>query len=194
MKSIDADTPGADSYVAVAGKTIYISGSVDERMAHYVIRALDQLECDEGPTIIKLNSGGGEETAGYAIYDAIRQCTKDVIIEGYGIVASIAAAIFQAGDLRRLSPNAKFKIHNGHFEGMGPMQQDAVVLLAHEIERDSQRYYEILGRRSKNQIDLIKAMCDKETWFTAKEAVMQGFADEVLKPVKTFTKKKKKGQ
>jgi ATP-dependent Clp endopeptidase proteolytic subunit ClpP len=193
MKTDGSDTPGADSFVSVFGKTIYVTGMVDDRMAHHVIRALDQLDVEEGPTAICLNSGGGEESAGYAIYDAIRQCDKDVIIQGFGIVASIAAAIFQAADLRLLSPNSKFLIHNGHFDGIGAMQQDAVVSLAHEIEKDSKRYYEILAGRSKNSVDVINRMCDKESWFTAREAVAQGFADEVLKPLKVF-KKKKKGQ
>lgn len=192
MKDAFENDALAESFVTTVGKTIYITGDVEARMAHQVIRQLEQMDLEPGQICIKLNSGGGEESAGYAIYDAIRQCKNHVIIDGFGIIASIAAAIFQAGDLRRLSPNSKFMIHNGHFDSLESMEQDAIVSLAAEIEKDSKRYYDILSGRSGLPVEVIKEMCDKESWFTAKESVIEGFADEVLKPVKNFGKKKKK--
>lgn len=190
------DQPSELSIVSCTGRTIYVSGDVDTQMAHDFLVALDKLDASEGAITVKINSDGGEESAGYAIYDALMMTKNQVIMEGYGCIASIAAAIFQAGDWRCLSPHSKFMIHNGHFDSISPIEQLQVVSLARQIEKDCEKYYQILANRSANAVEAVKEMCDAETWFDAQDAVEAGFADELLVSRKAFAvvpgKKKRK--
>lgn len=190
----DADTDDEESYVHVddGARTIYITGKIHGKVVHQAIIALERLDAEEATIRIVLNSEGGNEQDGYAIYDAIMMCKSTVVIDGYGDVCSIAAAIFQAADLRRLAPHTDFMIHNGEIDGEEKMKQTAVLDMADQIKKDSQKYYDILSGASQQPQEIIENWCRGDTYFTAKEAVEAGFADEVIKPVKKRSVPRKK--
>jgi ATP-dependent Clp protease protease subunit len=175
-------------------RTLYVTGLVDVAMTAAVIPQLERLDAGEGPIRIVINSEGGDEQCGYAIYDAIRNCRNPVVIVGYGSVMSIAAAIFQAGDYRYLAPNTLFMIHNGNMgEDMGDNpSQDSVVAWADHLKKHNKRYYQILSGGSQQGMDVIEAWCTDETYFTAKEAANAGFADEILEPRKSYAPMKRR--
>lgn len=182
----------AKVFVDQIRRTLYITGSVNDELAHRSIVGLEQLDQQEGDIRIVLNSEGGEEQNGYAIYDAITMCKNKVVIEGYGKVLSIAAAIFQAGDVRLLSPHTDYMMHNGTVDGEPDMKQDAVVELADQVKKDTQKYYDILSFASQQPQEIIEEWCREEKYFLPKEAVAAGFADAIIKPVKTRLPKRKK--
>jgi ATP-dependent Clp protease protease subunit len=178
-------------------RTLYISGEVDSEIAHNFIVALESMDRVDGDIRIVLNSNGGDEQDGYAMHDAITMCRNKVTIDGYGSVMSIAAAIFQAGDVRRMAPNADFMVHHGSIEAPdvkedGTVEQDQVVAMANNITRNTQRYYAILSSGSQQPEDIIAIWCKDETTFNAQEAVDAGFADSIIEPLKTKIPKKKK--
>lgn len=179
-------------HVDAESRSIYITGEVQAKMAHDVIIALATLDADGATIRVVLNSDGGSEQNGYAIYDALMMCKSVVIIEGYGNVCSIAAAIFQAGDIRRLAPHTDFMIHNGTIAGEEEMKQTDVLDRAEQIKRDSIKYYSILSRASGQPVEIIEQLCRGDTYYTAKEAVDEGFADEVIKPIKKSPAPRKK--
>lgn len=177
-------------------RRIHVMGEVDESMAHALMVSLDKLEETPGDITIILNSEGGEEASGYALYDAITMCKNMVIIEGYGEVSSIAAAIFQAGDVRRLSSNSIFMIHNGTIPVDPEAQQNAIIDLADKIKKDNRRYHTILSSRSKLSYEDVEEVCSKDAYYTAEEALTAGFCDEIILPEKRYLKpiKSKKGR
>src|SRR5688572_7633766 len=89
-----------ESAVSFERRTIYIMGEVDPELARKVIIALEALDREPGEIRVFMNCEGGNEEDGYAIYDALNMCQNPVRMEGYGNICSIAAAIFQAGDVR----------------------------------------------------------------------------------------------
>lgn len=175
-----------DSFAKVdeGRRTVYLTGSVDSRMAFYAVEALERLDSTEGDIRIVLNSEGGSEQDGYTIFDVITMCQNRVVIHGHGSVMSIAAAIFQAGDERMLSPNALFMVHNGTVSGDEKMEQNHVIELAEQIKKDNGRYYRILHLGSSLPREQVEEMCAEETFLTAEETVAYGFADGVLTPNK----------
>ena len=170
--------------VNYAKRTIYITGDVEPELAHTVIVALEALDAESGPIRIVLNSSGGDEQDGYAIYDAIMACNNVVLIEGYGNILSIAAAIFQAGDSRRLSANSALMVHNGTAPTEEGMKQNLVMEMGDQLRKDNQKYYNILASASGQSLDVVEAWCHDEKYFNAKEAVEAGLADEIIKPIK----------
>lgn len=172
-------------------RRIFMAGEINESSTHAVMVALHKLEENDGDITLIMNSEGGEEPAGYALYDAISMCRNGVIIEGYGEISSISAAIFQAADVRRIAPNALFMIHNGTVPVGEETQQNIIVDLANQIKKDNQRYHSILAGRSKLTYAKIEEACEKDAYYTADEALSAGFCDEILMPLKKYMKPKK---
>lgn len=173
--------------VDVARRIIYISGEIDSVMAHRVIMALQVLDAESGPMRIILNSMGGDEQCGYAIYDAITTCKNTATVDVYGQCLSIATVILQAGSVRRISVNSEFMMHHGTVPAMGgdddDVEQDKVVKLAEELKAGNKKYYRVLAEKSKQTEDSLHKWCKQERYFTATEAVELGFADAVIRPV-----------
>jgi ATP-dependent protease ClpP protease subunit len=174
-------------------RTIYISDSIDSELANLAIAAIETLDRGDGDIRIVLNSEGGDEQNGYAIHDAITMCRNKVIIDGYGSVMSIAAAIFMAGDVRRMAPNTEFMIHDGKLDGLEPtMLQQEVQALAADIRKSSERYYRILSHGSQQPEELVETWCKDETTFNAEEALEAGFCDAIITPLKSRVFRRKK--
>lgn len=94
-------------------RTLYLIGAIDDEKSFRAIPLIRLLDEGKGPIKIFLASHGGDEAAGFAIFDSLRLCRNRVEIYGYGGIYSIAALIFQAGNARYLAPNAQLMMHNG---------------------------------------------------------------------------------
>lgn len=162
-------------------RTLYLIGDIDEESAKKFMVALRFLDAKSGQITVILNSNGGCESDGYAIYDAIRMTKNPVRIEVFGVCHSIAAVILQAGSERVLAPEASFMIHHGNI-GMEPtVDQDKVVSTARQIDADNRRYHKILAKASGQSIRTITDYCLTESHFDAKTTVNLGFADSIMK-------------
>ena len=173
-------------------RRIYLTGEVTQGMAHRVIIALHQMDSTEGTITFIVNSEGGEEIAGYAIYDAIIMVRNQVVMEGIGSVFSIMAAIFQAGDLRRMSPNSVMMIHNGSIGTDENMQQNAIMEMADQIVKNNKRYHGILANASKMTYAEVEDACEKDSFFTVEECVKNGLCDEIIPAFKKKATRKRK--
>ena len=163
--------------------TLYLVGEIDDELAYRFLVGLHVLDSIGMPIKVVMCSPGGSDSAGCAIYDAIRLAKNHVTIDGYGCVQSIAALILQAADCRRLSPETRFMIHNGSINMSGGVDANTMVSIGREIEHNNIRYSRILADRSGKSLSEIKALCNEETYYSANEAVDFGFADEVINVV-----------
>lgn len=165
-------------------RTIHVSGEIDERTAHRVIYGITKMTSRNvrEPILLILNSHGGLEVQGFAIYDALRACPARVVVEGYGNIQSIATAIMMGGDWRRIAPNATFMIHDGNVEVGEATTAEIEDHLAFKVERDN-RYHQVLAERTGRELETIETWCrEDEHWFSPEDAVENGFCDEIIKP------------
>lgn len=127
---------------------------------------------------VRINSPGGDVFEGNAIKTQLEQhpATKNVFIDG--LAASAASYIAMAGDHIEISKNALFMIHNasggvlGNAEDMRKMAD-----LLEKIDGNIAAMYE---RRTELPLATIQEWMTAETWFTAEEAVTNGFADALM--------------
>lgn len=132
------------------------------------------------PIEFLINSGGGYIFDGFALIDFLRFVSKTakVTTRVIGYAASMAGLIAQAGDVRTISPNSYFMIHEGSSGQRGTLSslRDEVALLA-EME---DRGLALLAERSTLSVAEIKKKSErKDWWLTAKEAKKFGFVDRV---------------
>lgn len=169
------------NFADVDQRIIYLNGEISGEVAHRFITTLNIMDSVKGEILVVMNSVGGSCNDGFAIYDAIRIAKNPVSTIGFGIVASIAAIIFQAGDTRILSPECEFMIHDATVDiAAHDFSIAKAKALAKDIERIQERGNKILSTRSGNKLPKVEQWCKNETTFTAEEAVRYNFADGVI--------------
>lgn len=172
----EASAPAADSKARV----IFLFAALDAEEACGVVVGLRQLQ-EQGPEPIQivLCSGGGGEGAGWAIYDAIRSCPNHITVDALGFVGSMAVAILQAADLRRMAPECRLMVHAGSATLGDSIDQKTFIALGREAKKTNRRYQQVLAKHTGLSTKRIREFCDTETFFSAKEALKLGFVDEI---------------
>ena len=126
---------------------------------------------------IYINSGGGDVFAGQAIYSMLSRypATKTVYVDG--LAASIASVIAMAGDKIVMPANSMMMIHNAWTVASG--NKDQLRDIADALDKIDQVIGEVYQKRTGKTVEEIMDLMNAETWFTAAEAIENGFADEV---------------
>ncbi len=165
----------------------------DWRMANTFIKNIQILESSsDTPIEIHQFNIGGDEWAGYAIYDAIKHCRCPVTVITHGVAASMGSIIPQAADKRITMPSCCWVIHKGS-SGIGhrdriPARQWAkwedycdkrMLFIYAEACSNSEAWS---GKESASIMGSMNKMLNaKGDWFmNATEAVYYGFCDEVF--------------
>lgn len=96
--------------------TLRVEGDVDADMAKRIKAALLAAPKAKAVSLL-VNSRGGDLASAFQIYDAIRAHAAPLKrAAGVGDVASAAALIFLAADVRRLYPSARVLLHGSEVE------------------------------------------------------------------------------
>lgn len=164
-------------------RTLTLFDAIDSKVAKEFIQSLLLLEADDSKTPIKvlLNSPGGEVTAGFAIYDAIRFIGTDVIIVCTGLCASIATIILTAVPKKnRLSlPNCEFLIHQPLSQGITGRISD-IEIASKELAKTKEKLLTILSKETGQTLEQITKDCDRDYWMTAPHAQEYGLIDRII--------------
>jgi len=168
---------------------IYIDGYIgkaDFFSDGFSLKSLrEQIGTSEEDLTIHINSGGGDVTEGFAIYDFLMALPQKVNTVGEGMVGSIATVIFQAGKKgsRKVHANTEFFIHNPYWtpQSPEPMESKDAQRLAEDLKKAEDKilnfYVQNTNGKSK---DDIKEKMNAQTSFSSSEAVDWGFVDEII--------------
>lgn len=126
--------------------------------------------------IIRLNSGGGDVFEGVEIYNYLKTLNKHVTIEVTALAASAASIIAMAADKITIRTGATMMIHEAMTFAIGNKNDIQKTLNA--LETIDTSLVDIYAERTEMDRDELSEMMTNETWFSASEAVKNGFADE----------------
>lgn len=125
-----------------------------------------------------IDSYGGDVFAAAGIYNALKEHKGKVTVKIDGKAMSAASVIAMAGDEIKMSPVSIMMIHNPWSDVRGEakdMRHAADVL--DEVKETIINAYQAKTKRSRSKIS---EMMDEETFMSAKKALKEGFADEIL--------------
>lgn len=128
--------------------------------------------------VVKLNTYGGDVTAGAVIFSYFKEIKNNVTFQVIGSAASMGSILMLSGNKLELSPLSTIMIHNpsamvaGDHRAMESMGK----LLLLDKKQLADVYIEKTGLSEERVFD----MMDNETWLSAKEAVELGFADSIM--------------
>lgn len=141
---------------------------------------LDKLAKIEGDVEVRLNSPGGDVWEASAIINALilrAEAGDKVTVHVDGLAASAASLIMLTGDPVTASPLANVMIHQA--SGIVYGNADEMRSYARFLDKVDLTGAKLYAARSEmSQTEALQAM-QKETWYTADEALEAGFVDEV---------------
>lgn len=175
-KPLRAETQGTQATIYLHGVIGGWWGDIDETAFAKTLADLD-VEVIH----LRIDSPGGDVFAARSMMTAISQHKAKVIAHVDGLAASAATGICMACDEVEITQGAGFMIHNAWTIAIGnkaDMQETSTLL--GKIDAGLVNDY---ARRTGKAADDITAWMDAETWFTADEAVENGFADRVIEVV-----------
>jgi ATP-dependent Clp protease protease subunit len=130
------------------------------------------------PVTLRINSGGGEVFAASAIRAMIMDYKGRVTTRIDGLCASAATYVAMAGDVVKMQDSAFFMIHDPWTVAIGGVEdfKRAMELLKTVKNGIIETY------QAKTQADVatLSRWMSNETWFSAQEALQNGFIDEVI--------------
>lgn len=126
---------------------------------------------------VLINSGGGDVAAGQEIYTALREYSGSAVIKIQSRAASAAAVIAMARE-SEISPVAQLMIHNVSSQTQGDYRD---MEHAAEVLKNSNKALALafVAKTGKSEAEILDLM-DRETWYTAEQAVKAGFVDRVM--------------
>lgn len=134
---------------------------------------------DADDITVRINSYGGSVTDGLAIHNAIKRHPANVTVEIDGAAFSIASLIAMAGDDVRMADNALLMIHApwGFAMGNAAEMRDTADTLDKYASAMSSAYIAQSGKPAEDVMALLQD--GKDHWFTAAEALAEGFVHSI---------------
>ena len=152
--------------------------------ANYVRKAIDEAG-DVDEINVYINSIGGSVAEGNAIYNILKRTKAKVTAYVDAFAYSVASVIAMAADKVVMPSNTTMMIHNammGCFGNSEELRQAADNL--DKINEASCNTY-LVKAKDKLTREVLNELLDKETFFTADEALAYGLCDEVVDPVES---------
>lgn len=168
-------------------RSVFLTEHIDAQTSAELIKQLMYLEHEDNKSGITLyiNSPGGEVISGLAVYDYISAMKAPVRTVCIGTAASMGAILFLAGDKRQMLPHTRLMIHDPSYG-----HNDIGGRKSHEIQHELDKLNEvreslarIIAAKTGKRIREIYKLTEKDTYYSAEEAVSFGLATEILKEV-----------
>ena len=165
-------------------RTIFINGPISTEMSHVIVAQMLFLESEDPDKdiYVYVNSGGGEVTAGMAIYDTMQFIKPDVSTVVMGQACSMGSLLAQAGakNKRLILPYARHMIHQPSGGARG--QATDIQIQAQEILKMKRYLTEIYVKHNTagRTFDELTADMERDNFMSAEEAVAYGLADRII--------------
>jgi len=178
-----AEARGEDGEIMLYGEIVQNGAwfkNEDDRSAKDFDKAVKELKNGGVKNItVRVNSPGGVVTEAVAMRAILAGAGFEKIkFKIEGLCASAATLITTLpGAEAEIAPGSMYMIHNPWTVAIGTaddFEHEAENL--HAIERDTRAFY---AKKSGQDEEQIREWMEKETWFTAEEAVENGFCDRV---------------
>jgi ATP-dependent Clp protease protease subunit len=167
-------------------RIVFLGREIDDAVANVIIAQLLFLDAEDPgkDVMLYINSPGGSYTAGLAIYDTMQFLHSDVATVCTGQAASMASFLLAAGarGKRQMLPHARVMIHQplAGFEG----QATDIEIHAREVMLARDTVNRLYAEHTGQPVEKIAKDTERDTFFSADEAVAYGLADTILASAK----------
>jgi len=144
---------------------------------------LTKVEANKDKEIeVNIFSYGGDVMSGNAIISALKLSPAKVTTKVYGMAASMASAISQAGDVRMIAEDALFQPHYGAGMPVGRPTKENLMKVANSLEIVDAILLKSFGKSNLSE-DKLKDLLSEDKPITAKDATSMAFFDSIMQPI-----------
>ena len=165
-------------------RIIFLGTGIDSDVANIINSQLLflQMADPEKAVTLYINSGGGSVSDGMAIYDTAKLITCPVFTTCCGTAASMAAVLLASGDKghRNSLLHSRIMVH----QPSGGTERCTAAdfrIVADEMDKCEKMIYTVLAEDMGKDYEYVKALCDRDHWMSADEAIKEGIIDSILK-------------
>ena len=191
-------TPGSDRIEFLADKDLvhrrflFLCEPVTSESSRRLVKQFLYLEAKAPgkPIVLVINSPGGSVTDGMAIYDLVRSLSSPVITVVMGLAASMGSLLSLCAKKghRFAFPNARIMVHQPLISGRIQGVVTDVEIHAKEIGKTKNLLRDIYIEATGKPATEIEKIIDRDTWFSAQEALDYGLLDKVVHSLSELTK------
>lgn len=166
----------------LAERKVFLWGMVDDDSARHVVDRLLYLNALNHEEIkLYINSPGGYVTAGFSIYDTLREIESPVSTICTGLAASMGSILLSAGEKgkRLIQPHARVMIHQPSGGARG--QASDIEITAQEILKTKELSARILAENCGQTFERIMKDFNRDHWMGAEESVQYGIVDKIVR-------------
>lgn len=131
---------------------------------------------------VRINSEGGDVFTGKAMYTLLTTLKANVTVHIDGLAASAASFIAMAGNEIKISESAFVMIHDAYGVSVGRSEDH--IAFAKLLDATNDGIVDVYAARTGQDKEKIKKWMKDETWFTAKDAIANGFATSMVENLK----------
>jgi ATP-dependent Clp protease protease subunit len=175
-------------------RIVFMPPFINDEVSNLVVGMLLYLESQDARNDISLyidchGSVDGHLYFGMAIYDTMQAIKPDVSTVCIGTAQGIAAAILAGGakGKRFCLPHASIILHEPYSKTQG--QASDIDILARELLRQRQAFYNILSAHTGQDVERIKQDASRMRYMTPQQALEYGIVDEIFTPEEGEAKK-----
>ena len=163
-------------------RIIFLGQPVMDDMANAICAQLLLLAAEDPvrDIFLYINSPGGSISAGMAIYDTMQFVSNDVATVGLGLAASMGQFLLCAGakGKRYATPHTRIMMHQPS-GGIGGTAAD-IAIQAEQMLYVKKVMAERIAFHTGQSVEKIGEDSDRDRWFSAEEAKVYGFIDNVV--------------
>lgn len=164
-------------------RILFLGSEINSDVANIVNSQLLYLQTEnpDKPITLYINCPGGSVYDGMSIYDVAKYVSCPISTTCCGMAASMAAVLLSSGDKgkRTALPHSQIMIHQPS-GGTGRVQASDMEIAWKEMKKCKDMLYKVLAENTGKTFEEIEALCDRDKWFTADEAVKHGLIDSVI--------------
>lgn len=167
-------------------RTIFLSQPIDNQTAEEVIAQLLYLDSINHESVkLIINSPGGGVSAGFGIIDYMHGIESPVHTHAFGAAASMAALILTNGEkgYRTASPSTEILIHQPLLNHLSGQVSDIEIATRTLLRTKSKLCTNLVECTGRTEEEIDKTI-DRDSWFTANEALAFGLIDSIESNVK----------
>lgn len=135
---------------------------------------------DVSEITVRINSGGGDVFAAFAIYSRLKDHPANITVKIDGWAGSAATIVAMAGDKIMIPAAANFMVHNPSMGVLGYYQAQDLRHFADECDTIKDSIVNAYALKTGKDKAEIAAIMSAETWYTGETAVENGFCDELM--------------
>lgn len=161
------------AWISPSNRILYISGMISQAHTAAALRFVLMLGEEAGTVVV--NSAGGDESEGFALYDLLRPLSKQLTAVAIGQCQSAAILPYLACSERYASKHTNFMFHHGtaSFQSDEPTREWPGI--SRELIRSDEAYLKVITERTALTLKETRKLCRFGHYFGFEEAVKNGF-------------------